>query len=214
MATRITKKRFGNKLNGRLPDWEQRRLVMKLRSQGKSFAEVGAVLGITKQSAHGIWWAAMNDLGAEFKEEAKVIFDLVYLRSVERIARMNQIEESVCSRCLGLQRVPAECDEEGNYPWGADGEGRIICPHCKGSGYQYGATTRIEATRTSQREDELVARIFGLDKIAGQIEAARYDFAAEIMAMSDEDIDREYEALMAPLGASAEAWEQAKEQAR
>jgi biotin operon repressor len=41
---------MGNKNSGRKPDYERRRLMVRLRAQGATLEEIGRRLGITRQA--------------------------------------------------------------------------------------------------------------------------------------------------------------------
>jgi hypothetical protein len=184
---------------------------MQLKAANLTFEEIGRQLGISRQAVHKTYWEAMREIAAEHKEEAELGFSEVLALEREIISEAKRIRDTPCQRCYGQQRVEAQLEDDGSPPWGADAEGRIICPHCRGSGYLYAAPVRLQAMTVVQRSNEHLSRIWGLEKIAGQMDAQRYDFAEDVLTMSNEDIDREYASMMAPVRASEQAWERAQQ---
>jgi len=187
------------------PDWDRRRLIITLRNQGLTFQEIANQLGITRPSVHQTYFAAVRDIALEHHEQA------VYAWS-DAIERENEVVEaarkqliSACRRCLGNQKVEpylyrdkdGEVVLKGEAVMARDAEGLILCPPCKGSGYLYSPFVRQGAMALMQRSNEHFFTLHGLERIAKESSADRWDLSDEVMAMSPDDIAREAQAFLA-----------------
>jgi predicted transcriptional regulator len=193
---------------GSEPDWERRRLVLELKASGLTFEEIGAQLGVSRQAVHKQYWAAMRAISDEHREEAEVAFSEALLREQEAIAQARRIVTALCLRCSGLQKVEPRSEREQAEP--RDSEGRIICPSCQGSGFLHAPSVRLQALAAIQRSNEHIAKLYDFYGPARTLVPGRYDFKQEVMQMSDEEIERAVEALMAPLQVPPEGWDAAE----
>ncbi len=47
---------------GGYPDWEERAQILAMRARGLTFRQIGEALGVSRQSAHQVFWRAVRDL--------------------------------------------------------------------------------------------------------------------------------------------------------
>jgi hypothetical protein len=148
-------------------NYERAALVLELKRRGKTFAAIGAELGISAARTHQIYWGEIRRLTAETREQAKHALTEIVGREEMVVGEMATLLFAFCAQCGGAG-----------------------CTNCNWTGHLYEPGVRVSAAGAIQRSNEQLARLFNLHRNRVELTVDR-DFLEEVEGLSDEQLERE-----------------------